>query len=532
VSAPHPEQQVFSPAERRISMAAVMIVFFLSALDNTIVSTAMPKIVSQLAGLNLYAWVTTAYMLTSTVTVPIYGKFNDIYGRKAILIVGIAIFLFGSMLCGLAGEFGALPLLGGGMTQLVVFRAVQGLGAGALMTTAFAIISDLFPPRERAKFAGLVGSVFGLASLLGPVIGGFFTDLGMTSLFGLPVAGWRWVFYVNLPVGALALFMVLAKMPPLTHRAPGRIDFAGAALIVVAFVPLLLALSWGGRDYPWASPVIVGMFALSAAALAVFVVVENTVSNPIVSMSLFRNKVFTTANAASFVSSTAFMGSVTFLPLYMQLGQGVAATTSGLSMLPMMFGMILTSGITGRLVTRTGQYKPFMLAGAAAMSLGLFLLSRVGTDTSSWGVAWRVLILGIGLGPTMSLFNVAVQNAIDRHQIGVATSSTQFFRAIGGTVGVAVFGAVLTHSLATGPSTPGRPALDMHELQRLTAEHMGEGAAATPMHPEVRQATVRAVRAVFVTATGTAILALFLVSLIPVVPLAHRPKPEKEPPSP
>ena len=526
MSEPPPEPQVFTAAERRISMAAVMIVFFLSALDNTIVSTAMPRIVAQLQGLDLYAWVTTAYMLTSTVTVPIYGKLNDIYGRKAVLIVGVAIFLAGSMLCGLAGEFGRLPILGGGMTQLVVFRAIQGLGAGALMTTAFAIISDLFPPRERAKFAGLVGSVFGLASLLGPVIGGFFTDLGTTSVFGLPVAGWRWVFYVNLPVGALALFMVLAKMPALTHRAPGRIDFAGAALIVLAFVPLLLALSWGGRDYAWGSPVILGLLGLFAVSLAAFVAVETYVSNPIVPMQLFRNRVFTAANAASFVSSTAFMGSVTFLPLYMQLGQGVAATTSGLSMLPMMFGMILTSSITGQLVTRTGQYKPFMLAGAAIMSVGLFLLSRVGAETSTADVAWRVLVLGIGLGPTMSLFNVAVQNAIERHQIGVATSSTQFFRAIGGTVGVAVFGAVLTHSLATGPSAPGRPALDMHELQRLTAEHMEEGAA-QDMPPEVRDATVRAVRAVFVTATGTAVLALLLVTLIPVVPLAHRQKTEK-----
>src|SRR3954467_13139477 len=243
----------FTPAERRLTLAGVMIVFLLSALDQTIVATAMPVIISQLHGLALYSWVTTAYLLSSTVMVPIWGKLGDLHGRKGVLIWGILLFLAGSWLSGLAGEFGDLPLLGGGMIQLIGFRAIQGLGGGALFTTAFAIVADLFPPRERGKFAGLFGASFGVASVLGPVIGGFFTDLGTTWLFGVPIAGWRWVFYTNLPLSLLSLFMIIAKMPKLTHRAPGRIDILGAALIVVTFVPLLLALSWGGRDYPWNS---------------------------------------------------------------------------------------------------------------------------------------------------------------------------------------------------------------------------------------------------------------------------------------
>ena len=515
-AAPQRSFQTLSKRQLIGTIVGLQLTLLLAALDNTIVGTAMPSIIGQLQGFDRYAWVTTAYMLTSTIGVPIFGKLSDIFGRKVIFLGGAIGFVITSALCGAAGD---IPLPIDGMNQLILFRALQGLASGVIMGLTFTVVGDLFPPSERGKYQGLFAGVWGLSSVFGPTLGGWITD----------TLNWRWVFYVNLPVGALALFMVLAKMPALTHRAPGRIDFAGAALIVLAFVPLLLALSWGGRDYAWGSPVILCLLGLFAVSLAAFVVVETYVSNPIVPMQLFRNRVFTAANAASFVSSTAFMGSVTFLPLYMQLGQGVAATTSGLSMLPMMFGMILTSSITGQLVTRTGQYKPFMLAGAAIMSVGLFLLSRVGADTSTADVAWRVLVLGIGLGPTMSLFNVAVQNAIERHQIGVATSSTQFFRAIGGTVGVAVFGAVLTHSLATGPSAPGRPALDMHELQRLTAEHMEQGAAAQAMPPEVRDATVRAVRAVFVTATGTAVLALLLVTLIPVVPLAHRgpPKPEK-----
>ena len=542
-AAEHPAQ-VFSAAEKRITIIGVMLVFLLSALDQTIVSTAMPKIVAQLRGLNLYAWVTTAYMLSSTVMVPIYGKLGDIYGRKSILIAGIFLFMTGSMLCGLSGEFGRLPILGGGMTQLIVFRGLQGLGGGALFTSAFAIIGDLFPPRERARFAGLFGAVFGLASILGPVIGGFFTDLGVTHLLGYDIAGWRWVFYVNLPVSALSLFMIVSKMPTFTHRNPGKIDFAGAILIAVTFIPLLLALSWGGRNYGWASPQILGLLAVSAAGLGAFVWTESVVSNPILSLSLFKNRVFTTANTASFVTSMAFMGSVTFLPLYMQLGQGLKATTSGLSMLPMMLGLILSSTLCGQLITRSGQYKPFMMIGSAILIGALYLISQVGPYTTSLDLGWRMLVLGLGLGPSMSTYNIAVQNAVERRQMGVATSSSQFFRQIGGTVGIALFGAVLTHNLASVtaglPAPPGGVvhAMDLTDLQRMAASRLvGPGAAgpSLPQAPSVAMARgliVHAITGIFTFAIGVASLAFLLVLLIPALPLEHRgrgPEPSGEP---
>ncbi len=528
--------QTFTADERRVTMAGVLLVFLLSALDQTIVSTAMPRIVAQLQGLNLYAWVTTAYMLSSTVMVPIYGKLNDIYGRKSVLITGVCIFLAGSMLCGLAGEFGRLPILGGGMTQLVVFRGLQGLGGGALFTSAFAIIADLYPPRERAKFAGMFGGVFGLASIVGPVIGGFFTDLGPTHLGGLNIAGWRWVFYVNLPISALALFMIISKMPRLLHRQPGKIDFAGAALIVTTFVPLLLALSWGGRDYAWSSPVIVGLLGLSVVALVGFVWTERVVSNPILSMSLFGNRTFSTANAANFVTSMAFMGSLTFLPLYMQLGQGLRATVSGLAMLPMMLGMIGSSALCGQFIARSGKYKPFMLGGSVLIALGLFLLAHVGPNTTVLDLAWRVLIMGIGLGPSMGTFNIVVQNAVPRTQMGVATSSTQFFRQIGGTVGVAVFGAVLTHTLAVETAKlPPQPGAQVHilgisDLQKLALGGGPEGAPVAGAHapgparvdPAVRAVITHSITELFQVAVGVAGLAFLLLLLLPVLPLEHR----------
>ncbi|HJV41200.1 MDR family MFS transporter [Caulobacter sp.] len=508
--------QTFTDAERRLTLAALMIVFLLSALDQTIVSTAMPRIISELNGLNLYSWVTTAYLLTSTVMVPIWGKLGDIFGRKPVLISGISIFLAGSWLSGLSGEFGTL--LGvPGMVQLIVFRALQGIGGGALFTTAFAIIADLYPPRERGKFAGIFGSVFGLASVLGPIIGGYFTDHGTVQVGTHTVAGWRWVFYVNLPLSLLSLFMVIVKMPPLEHRQAGRIDFLGAALLICAFVPMLLALSLGGHNFAWTSPESLALFALAAMSLVAFVVAETKVSNPILPMHLFRNRVFTTANLAGFLISMAFMGVVMFLPLYLQLGRGVAATVSGMTMLPLMAGLILGSTVAGQLVTRTGQYKPLMIGGAAILLLSVFLLHDL---SKIHGLALLCVLLafvGLGLGPGQSLFNIATQNAVDPRDIGVATSSNQFFRQIGSTVGAALAGALLTARLAGLPGG----GLDLGALEGMAVKAAARGQAAHA-DPVLQAALVDAVSGVMIAALAVIALGLLTILFIPALPLRSR----------
>ncbi|GGQ98793.1 MDR family MFS transporter [Deinococcus ruber] len=438
----------FTQQEKTITLVALMVVFLLSALDQTIVSTAMPRIIAQLHGLNLYSWVTTAYLLASTVMVPIYGKLGDLFGRKPILVVGVSLFLIGSALCGMAGEPFLGNLFGGGMVQLIVFRAFQGLGGAALFTSAFAILADMYPPAERAKFGGLFGAVFGLASVIGPAIGGFLTDHGTATLLGYHIEGWRWVFYVNLPLGILSLFMILVKMPSLTHKATGKIDFLGAALIILTTVPLLLALTWGGTTYAWGSARIVGLLALSAVSLLLFLWAETRTKDPILPLELFRLPVFALSNLAAFVIGMAFLGVVMFLPLFMQLVLGISATNSGFSLLPLMLGLILASVLSGTLVARTGKYKPFMIGGGLILLLGVWLLTGIGVHTTQLDLAWRMFVVGLGLGPSQSLYNLAVQNAVPRHQMGVATSSSQFFRQIGSTIGTAIFGALLISNLS------------------------------------------------------------------------------------
>jgi len=514
-----------------VTLIALMIVFLLSALDQTIVATAMPRIVAQLSGLDLYPWVTTAYLLASTVMVPIYGKLSDIFGRKPILVIGIALFMIGSMLCGLSGEFGDLPLIGGGMIQLIVFRAIQGLGGAALITSAFAVIADLYPPRERAKMGGLFGSVFGLASVIGPLIGGFFTDLPTANLLGLEIAGWRWVFYINLPLAGLALFMVMIEMPRLTHRIGGRIDFAGAGLLLTTFVPLLLALSWGGTA-GWSAPHILVLFAVAVISLIAFLLVEAWVENPIVSLDLFRNRTFATANLSAFLMFMAFMGMVSFLPLYMQLGLGLTATTSGLAMTPLTVGLILASTVSGLIVNRLGRYKEVMVGGAAVTALAAFLLSQTPPNATLIDLMWRVTLLGLGLGPAQSVFNLAAQNAVERRQLGVATSAGQFFRQVGSTVGVAVLGAVLTHNLAAPqPAIPGSPnaqvqMLSLADLEKLAianrAAGITAGDGAAPVDFRVRETVTSAIQGVIFTGFIVCLLGLLSTLLVPALPLHAR----------
>jgi EmrB/QacA subfamily drug resistance transporter len=507
------EQRQFSEYERKVTLWGVAIVFLLSALDQTIVSTAMPRIIAELNGLTLYSWVTTAYLLTSTVMVPIWGKLSDLFGRKPVLLAGIVFFLAGSWLSGVSGD---LPILGGGMVQLVVFRAVQGIGGGALFTTAFAIIGDLYPPRERGRIGGMFGAVFGLSSTIGPLIGGFFTDHGTVQLLGHTVAGWRWVFYVNLPLGLLSLFMIIVKMPKMSHAAKGRIDFIGAALIIATVVPFLLALTFGGHTYPWISPVVLGLFGAAALGLVLYVIAERFASDPILPLDLFRNRVFSTANLAGFLISMSFMSTVAFLPLFMQLGQGVNATVSGLSSLPMMAGIMSSSILSGRLVSRTGTYKPYMIGGILLTALGIYLLSRMNAQTSRLDLGWRLLVLGIGLGPGQSLFNLAVQNAMPVSRLGVVTSSSQFFRQIGSTIGVALFGTILTNNLAhnLGKIMPG---VDVGRLQGMGAKAQAGAQLALPDF--VKNLIAGAITHTFTLGLWLVAAALLVTFLIPQIPM-------------
>ncbi len=438
---------VISDKDKRTTLIALLIVFLLAALDMTILSTAMPRIVSELNGLELYAWVTTSYMLASTVLVPIYGKLGDLYGRKLILVIGISIFLVGSMLCGISGEFGTLPLLGDGMHQLIIFRAVKGIGGAALFTSAIGIIADIYPPMQRAKFMGLFGAIFGIASIVGPALGGFLTDFATVTINGHEIAGWRWVFYANVPLGILALCMIAFKTPRLNHGNRGQIDFLGAFLLLVVFIPFLLALTWGGHQYAWTSPILLSMFALSFVSLLLFVYVESRAKEAIMPLNLFSNRVFVITNLSSFVIGMAFLGVIMFMPLFMQVVLGVNATNSGFSMFPLMLGLMSGSIVSGRMVSRTGHYKPFLVGGAFVLLLGVFLLSGIGPETSLLDLALRMVVVGIGLGPSQSLVNLVVQSAFPPSQIGVATSSTQFFRQIGNTVGMALFGTLLTLNL-------------------------------------------------------------------------------------
>ncbi|SMB97492.1 MDR family MFS transporter [Deinococcus hopiensis] len=425
---------------KQFIIVGVLLGLFLSALDQTIVSTALPRITQELNGLPLYSWVTTAYLLTSCAMVPIYGKLSDLYGRKPILLVGIAVFLLGSALCGLSGEPFLGGLFGGGMMQLVVFRGVQGIGAAALATVAFAIVADIFEPRDRAKYQGLFGAVFGLSSVVGPLLGGFLTD-------GL---SWRWVFYVNLPLGLIAIAFITAKMPRLASGLKAIIDYVGAALIVIFTVPLLLALTWGADgNYAWTSATVLGLFALSAAALVAFIFWEARHPSPIVSLSLFKLPTFTWVMIARFLMGAGFLGAVLFTTLYLVNVKGFSATGAGTATIPLTFGFILGAQSSGLIASRIGRYKKLLVGAFALATLAFWWLSTINADTSYPLLAARMVLVGVGLGPSVALFNLAVQNAVQPYQIGVATSAGTFFQQLGSTIGVAIFGTVLTSTLST-----------------------------------------------------------------------------------
>lgn len=439
-----------------MALGAVLIVLFLSALDQTIVATAMPRIIKELAGLDRIAWVGTAYLLTSTVTVPIYGKLGDIYGRRPVLVWGVIMFLIGSMMCGLAGEFGDLALVGDGMNQLIACRAIQGLGAGALTTGAFAVVADIAPPAERGKYTGYFGAMFGFAGLLGPVVGGFLTDHATMTVYGHLVSGWRFIFYVNLPLGLAALYILLTRLPHGSRGADARIDWVGAGLIVTATVPLLLALTWGGEGgglSAWQSPRVIWSLSLSVLALIAFLAVSRGKSWAVVPLDLFEDAVVARGNAALFLINLGYIGVPMFLPLYLQLVRGLTASQSGFAMLPLLFGILLGSTVAGRTARKTRAYKPVLIAGGVAALLACAAMTQVSADTPRWLLSVTLFAFGLGLGPAQGMFTLAIQSAVKHERVGVATASAQFFRQIGATIGVAMFGALLTHHLAGGLAT-------------------------------------------------------------------------------
>jgi EmrB/QacA subfamily drug resistance transporter len=519
-TAPHLREP--TPEERRLTFIALLIVFFLSALDQTIVATAMPTIVSELNGLDLYPWVTTAYLLTSTVMVPIWGKLGDLYGRKLMLIIGIVLFVLGSWLCGISGEFGDMPLIGDGMMQLIVFRGVQGIGGGALFTTAFATIADLFPPRERGRYMGLFGGIFGLASVIGPIVGGYFTDNGTVDIGGLHIAGWRWVFYINLPTSVIALTMIGLKMPNLGHTGGGKIDWWGGLFVVLSVGALMLALSWG-NEKGWISREVLGLFAFSLATGLIFLLIESRTAEPILPLSLFSIRGFTTPTIASFIISMAFMGTIIYLPLFLQLGLGIRATNSGLLLLPLMAGLFVTAMLSGRYVTRTGKYKGMMIGGAILQFVGVLLMAQLGPDARQWDVVWRLFILGAGLGPSQSLFNLVSQSAAPVQQLGVATSTGMFLRQTGGLVGVSIFGAMLVAKLTESVAArfPGM-SVDIGQLQGL-AMNAGDGGTMPPQMREfVSVAITDAMSYIFMGSLAIFAAAFVAILFIPEITLRGR----------
>jgi EmrB/QacA subfamily drug resistance transporter len=448
-----------SPRDRSLTLIGIMLALFLGAVDQTIVATALPRIVQDLEGLSRYAWVATAYLLASTSVLLVYGKLADTHNRRTIELWAVGLFLGGSFLCGLSGEFGQLPLLGDGMNQLIVFRGVQGLGAGGLFAMTFIIIADLYPPAERGKYQGIVGATFGIASVVGPLVGGFLTDHAGGVIPG--VEGWRWVFYVNLPLGAVALWFIATRMPDLRPVGAHRgLDYLAAALLMAGLVPLILALqldksrySWMPRADPasgivWNSLVTSALVVVAVVALSLFVMRTRREDNPVLDLRLFRNRVFSTANAAAFFAGAGFLSTMIFLPLFVVGVVGVSATRAGISLIPLSLGLVFGSTAAGHLVSRFGHYRRLLLGGGAVFFGGVVLLAGMTPDVGYWRVTAYMLICGVGVGPSLPLYPLAIQNAVGRERLGQATSASQFFRQIGGTVGTALMGAVLATSLA------------------------------------------------------------------------------------
>lgn len=491
-----------SHAEIMVVIGALMLAMLLSALDQTIVSTALPQIAIDLHGLNKYSWVATSYLLTSAIVTPIFGKLGDLFGRKKLFQVSIILFLVGSALCGLSQN----------MDQLVFFRALQGIGGGGLMSLVLAIVGDVIPPRQRGKYQGYFGGVFGIASVAGPLLGGFFASAH--SIFG--VTGWRWIFYINIPLGLIALSVIAARLHLPVFRRQHKIDYVGAMLMTVSVVTLLLTSVWAGVTYPWGSSQIIGLLATSVVFAVGFVLWERRASEPIIPMTLFKNDIFRASVMLSVLTGIAMFATILYIPQYQQLVRGYSPTRSGLLMIPLVIGLLGASIISGRLITKFGRYKPFPIIGTLLLAFGMWLFSHVSLTTSQVELSAWMIVLGAGLGSFMQVATLAVQNSVKRSELGTATSSTTFFRSMGSALGGAIFGTVLisrlthhlqqtlpaamAHSSATATSIAANGTSQLHHV-------------ALAIRQDILEAFVRSFHDMFIIGIPFA-LAAFIVALV------------------
>ena len=479
----------------RLIFTALLLVLLLAALDQTIVSTALPTIVGDLGGISHLSWVVTAYLLAATITGPLYGKLGDLYGRKKVLQTAIAVFLVGSVLCGLSQS----------MAQLIAFRALQGLGAGGLMVVTLAVVGDIIPPRERGKYQGYFGAVFGVSTVVGPLLGGFFVDN----------LSWRWIFYVNLPVGAVALSVIAVAFHTREQHARHTIDYLGAVLLAGALASIVLFTSLGGTTWAWGSTQVLVLIAASVVLVPAFVLVESRAEEPILPLSLFRNHTFSLTSAIGFIVGFALFGAVTYLPLYLQVTKGSSPTVSGLQLTPLMAGVLVTSIVSGQLISRLGRYRMFPIAGTALVVVAMYLLSRLHAGTSTWVAAAFALVLGLGLGMVMQVLVLAVQNAVDISVMGVATSGSTLFRQIGGSIGVALFGTIFANRVRVELAS--RLPRGTHIPKTINPAGIKE--LPPRAHAAFADAFAAALHPVFLTAAAISVVAFGLTWLLREVPL-------------
>jgi EmrB/QacA subfamily drug resistance transporter len=516
------------PRARFEILGAILLAIFLSALDQTIVGTALPRIVSELHGNDLYTWVVTVYLLTATVSGPIYGKLSDLFGRRPMIMIGVGLFLIGSALSGLSQE----------MWQLIAARGLQGLGAGAIFPIALAVIGDLFTPAERGKYQGLFGAVFGVSALIGPALGGLLTDN----------FSWHWVFFVNLPVGLVAMAIIWRLLPAVKHPESVRsIDYLGSAVFTAAIVPILIGLT-NKQKLDWTDPVVGGLILVGTLFLALFIWVESRAQEPIVPLSLFRNRSFTVSVIAVLLASFGFFGAIIFVPRWFQFVLGSSATESGYQMLPLLVGLIASSVISGQVISRTGRYRWIVIASMAILAVGLFLMTNLRAETSLPQIWLWMVVAGVGIGPTLAAFTIIVQNAVPFSQLGTATSTLTFFRQVGGTIGLALAGTLFGSALLTEtPRQLARVGVPQQIIDRFAAAGSTTGelsvaqdlgtqilakvpapfrAQVEPQIPRIVSAIHEAFSIAIANAlwigVGAAVLALFVVvAMLPELPLRH-----------